>query len=216
MLIDAPLARIEPGSNASDDRLCRLPPAVLKPANRLLEQQFWLWGCDIRRPEGNILSQLGFEKVKAPAETGLNTSQYRCPLSITCTIALWGFGVCVSDSSHGSVFVPRAGLRPRYCQSTLDTTSAWEPAWFERILLGETNRDLVPCYHLVGQLIDWIAWYECRVLEIAGQAHRQRSIETWKRPVVDHAPLAQQWLQLGLAIRDTHSNWALAVGPDAH
>ncbi len=201
MLVNTSANRPISDANRLDDRPFRLPSEILKPANRLLEQQFWLWGCDIRRPEGNILTQLGFEKIKAPAATGLTTSQYRCPLSMTCSIALWGFGVCLGDAALGSIFVPRAALLPRSCHTVIDTVTAWEPAWFDRLSPPAAMRDVMPCYQLVEQLIEWIAWYEQRVIDIAGQAHRQRSIETWKRPVPNAAPLEDQWRALGLALR---------------
>ena len=33
----------------------------------LFSQQIWCWGCDIRRPEGNWLVELGFERMAPPA-----------------------------------------------------------------------------------------------------------------------------------------------------
>ena len=174
---------------------------VLKSANHLIEQQFWLWGCDIRRQEGNILSELGFEKIKAPAETGLNTSQYRCPLSMTRSIVLWGFGVCLMDDTYGSIFVPRAGLRPRYAATVTSTASAWEPAWFDRLPLPVRPVDALACHRLLKETIDWIAWYERRVLAIAGVAYRQRSIDSWQRAVCSADQLAPWWEQLGSRIR---------------
>ncbi len=203
MLVDTPANQPISGGTRRDDRPFRLPPVILKPANRLLDQQFWLWGCDIRREEGNILTHLGFEKIKAPAETGLSTSQYRCPLSTTCSIALWGFGVCLGEAALGSIFVPRAGLLPRSSHTVVDTVTAWEPAWFDRLSPPAAKRDIMPCYQLVELLIDWIAWYEQRVIDIAGPPYRQRSVGAWKRPVTAPDPLPQQWRELGLAIQDT-------------
>lgn len=205
MLVDAHVDRFAAGNPSGAAGPFRLPPDILKPANRLLEQQFWLWGCDIRRQESNILLHLGFEKIKAPAATGLKTSQYRCPLSTTRAIALWGFGVCLCDSTLGSIFVPRAGLYPRWCQPVLDTATAWEPAWFGRIPLPATGREIVPCYKLVRELIDWIEWYEDRTLEIAGVAYRQRSLDARQRPAGDATDLRGQWLELGAAIRNARS-----------
>lgn len=213
MLIDSHADRHITASRSPEARAFRLPPGILKPANRLLDQQFWLWGCDIRRQEGNILSELGFEKIKAPTETGLNTSQYRCPLSTTCWIALWGFGVCLTDFELGSVFVPRAGLFPRTCQGLIDTAPAWEPAWFDRLSPPATNRDVVPCYQLVHQLVAWIAWYEQRVIDIAGLAYRQQMIGAWKRPVANAAPLTQQWRDLGVVLQRHSLVFYPAAGP---
>lgn len=205
MFVDTHVTQLAADGSADNNRPFRLPPEILKPANRLLEQQFWLWGCDIRRQEGNILSELGFGKIKAPSETGLSTSQYRCPLNTTCSLALWGFGVCLSNSDLGSTYVPRTGLHPRWCASVVDTASAWTPAWFDTMPQPSANGGLVSCYRLVAQIIDWIAWYERRVIEIAGPAYRQRSIESWNRPVGEATPLAHQWQKLGVTLRDPQS-----------
>lgn len=216
MLVNSPGHHLAPEARPGGSRPFGLPPRILKPANRLLEQQFWLWGCDIRRAEGNILAHLGFEKLKAPPATGLTISQYRVPLSITSTLALWGFGVCLSDDLEGSVFVPRAGLRPRFRCAAICTDAAWEPTWFERMPLPCSNGEVAASYRLTGQLIDWIAWYEGRVLEIAGPAYRQRSIEAWKRPIANAAPLADQWRDVGVVLQRHSLEQCPDAGPAAH
>jgi hypothetical protein len=188
-----------------------LPGKDLKSANRLLQQQFWLWGCDIRRQEGNLLSQLGFEKIKAPPESGLTTSQYNCPLSPTRSIALWGFGMCLGCDIGGSIFVPRSGLRPRYSATPVCTASAWEAAWFDRLPLPASPREVTGCHHLLGEAIDWIVWYEHRVLAIAGEGYRQRSIDTWPRAVCPADQIAIRWEQLGSGIRQAQPEMRIAT-----
>lgn len=44
----------------------RLPKAVEKQGEALLEQQMWCWGGDVRRQEGNLLLAYGCERRSAP------------------------------------------------------------------------------------------------------------------------------------------------------
>src|SRR5687768_12975270 len=44
----------------------RLPKALEKQGEALLEQQMWCWGCDVRRQEGNLLLAYGCERRASP------------------------------------------------------------------------------------------------------------------------------------------------------
>ncbi|MCS6839908.1 MAG: hypothetical protein NZ701_03935 [Roseiflexus sp.] len=44
-----------------------LPAHLQQRGAELLHLQCWLWGCDIRRPEGNLLLEYGFSRQRPPA-----------------------------------------------------------------------------------------------------------------------------------------------------
>ena len=39
---------------------------LIKHAEALLSQQIWCWGCDIMRPNGNWLIEIGFKRIEPP------------------------------------------------------------------------------------------------------------------------------------------------------
>jgi len=177
-------------------RVACLPAEARKPAARLLDQQFWLWGCDIRRVEGNLLTLLGFARLAAPPESGVRISQYRCVLTRSSRMSLWGFGICIDHDALGSLFLPRSGFTPRYARTVLDVTAAWEPGWFERTHGPAAMEDASSCYRLVMEAVAWIAWYEQRVLELAGARHRQRSLDAWPKAVCGCTEIGARWNQI--------------------
>jgi hypothetical protein len=56
-----------------------LPRELMNRGRTLLHQQCWLWGQDIRRAEGNLLLEYGFER-KRPPEGANACSQYSLQL----------------------------------------------------------------------------------------------------------------------------------------
>lgn len=178
----------------------RLPAGVLGPANRLLNQQFWLWGCDIRRAEGNLLAELGFTKAKSPPESGVDISQYRSSLTPHRTLTLWGFGLWLGDDSLGGIFIPRSGFKPRCTRVALETTDAWQPAWFEGVTDPAGSDDIAVYRHLLVDALEWIAWYEERVLEIAGIDYRRQSLDGWHKAECGAGDVAGRWCEIKLGI----------------
>ena len=54
----------------------------------LLSQQIWAWGQDVRRKQGNLLIEFGFERVKPPADVEIEDSVYTLRLTKNRTIIL--------------------------------------------------------------------------------------------------------------------------------
>jgi hypothetical protein len=44
-----------------------LPEPIRRRGAELLHLQCWLWGCDIRRAEGNLLLAYGFSRQRPPS-----------------------------------------------------------------------------------------------------------------------------------------------------
>lgn len=80
----------------------------------LMHQQCWCWGQDVRRPEGNLLLENGFERTRAPEDV---SGSFRYWLERNGTrLALWGFGVgCHARRVSGVTIVLKSSksLRPR-------------------------------------------------------------------------------------------------------
>jgi len=159
----------------------------------MLAQQFWIWGCDIRRPEGNLLTALGFEKEKQVLEQGLGISRYHVLCQPERRITLWGFGLWVVDEALGALFLPRSGRQPRFVADAPCTAAAWTPEWFtaQTHLTSEGNARASAI--LLMETLHWIAWYEREVSRLAGQAYRQETLDVWPHAVCTAEVLAARW-----------------------
>lgn len=96
-----------------------MPAADRRLARELLDQQLWCWGCDIRRPEGNLLLEYGF-RAHQPSAEGHSSTCYELSRDVVRTVLLWAFGASYLDAAE-------AGLAewPRTVVSASDLPAVW-------------------------------------------------------------------------------------------
>jgi hypothetical protein len=164
-----------------------------KHLKRLFGQQFWLFGCDIRRPEGNLLAALGFEKCKAPAPGAKVPSRYTWRGEHSPSVMLWGFGMLWSDEFLGDLFLSRHAFAPLYRPPGLVLPDAWVPGEIEALCKPSSEADEQRCQHLVLDAMAWLGEYERFVVAECGLAYRDEAISAWKWPCGCAASLAGQW-----------------------
>ena len=170
---------------------------------RLWEQQFWLFGCDIRRGDENLLAGFGCERTRR--DDGQRTaSSYACELGKGLTLYLWGFGLAVTAPGE-AIFVGRSRLVPRCTRPRAVVDAALTPA------PNRSRPPVIPvCWRptrrteadratdLMVHAFTWIAAYERWVLAEAGSAWRRTAQSGWRDPVEDPTTLASQWDHLAL------------------
>lgn len=131
----------------------------------LLETQFRLLGVDVRRPAGNVLLELGFERRRAPAGR-LGASEYRLPG--TPEARLWGFGLLHRARADGDGCLLLRKGRPRL-STARSPTHVWDPTR-AAAQLGLRG----PCSGpLVLEAVRWLRDYERTVAERVGLEHRR-------------------------------------------
>ena len=172
-----------------------VPARSRKDLKRLFGQQFWLFGCDIRRPEGNLLATLGFEKRKAPGSTTKAPSRYTWRGDHAPAVTLWGFGMLWSDEFLGDAFLSRHTFAPLYPPAGLEWRDAWEPGAIEGLRTPADEVDSRRCQHLVLDAMAWLGEYERFVVAECGHAYRDEAIAAWKWPCGCAASLAGRWSQ---------------------
>jgi len=174
----------------------------VKSAVGLLSQQVWCWGRDILRPEGNWLLEIGFDRLRPPAEREDCGSVYVLELPRGHRIVLRGFGVFYADQERGGVFLPRYEFQPRFTvHATLDC-----PPWSYEDLPAinpPTNSQRNVCAARTLDLIDWIRAYEVNVVERLGIEYRRATLTKWnngKRPFTPAEQFASAWRELSFQV----------------
>lgn len=162
----------------------------------ILDQEFWLFGQDIRRDEGNLLLQFGFSKERAPRDTpGSNT--YSLVLDDDSLLTLWGFGFSVWRSGTGRIFVPRFRLEPVFTKHGRALPPVWRLAHLGETIAPKDADDWRAMAALLVPALQFLSGYEAWVIETAGIAYREHCLLPRGNPVCD--PIALPATILGLA-----------------
>lgn len=175
----------------------KLSSPLRREITRLMAQQFWLFGYDIRRPEGNLLMTFGFDRCKAPPDSRLSTSRYTKSLATGETVTLWGFGLCWSDPQIGDISISRHHFRPVVREHREQPDDIWDPRDLQGFRKPKSDADTGRCQLLMMKVVAWMADYEAAVLAHAGAVYREQAIRAWKKPYGTAVELAGMWEQCG-------------------
>ena len=143
--------------------LLALSPQLVHEGERLLHEQCSLWGADVRRAEGNLLLEYGFERYRPPKEIN-GCSQYILNLDGSRRVCLWGFGLFYGG--RRGIHLGRYDFAPRL--ATLKT-NVWTPA---QLNAGPLLSGIV----LLEKAVRWIASYERWVDERCGSSYRSACV----------------------------------------
>ncbi len=169
-------------------KFTQLPSSLQKRGKVLLNQQCWLWGQDVRRPEGNLLLERGFERLRPPEEAG-GATQYTLFLTNDLRVRLWGFGMYFGGVQ--GVYVNRYEFVPRSASFAYEWQTAETMGSFHRC--SEAN--------FLAMAADWIADYESWVLKVAGVLHREKALSGWKNHCSTARGISKLWRSLARELR---------------
>lgn len=172
-----------------------LPATVRRRGTSLLNQQFWLWGQDIRRQESNLLLRHGFERMKPPDDVQ-GSRCYTVRLDARRTVALWGFGLFYGDQAHGGLYLSRFRLLPLLAASADAPVGVWTPSHLPSFTIPATSNEWAKARPLLVAALRWISGYESRIFNEMGPAYRQRCLAGWPRAVRAADESAALWLRL--------------------
>jgi hypothetical protein len=170
------------------------PRPVRSFAEKLLAQQLWCWGCDIRRDDGNLLLQHGFSRHRPDDEQG-GSSCYRLDENRR-HINLWGFGIFYGERRSGGLYLGRAGFSPSWSAvESLADGVHWAddlPGFSRPRGAAQWQRSHLLC----RRMLQWIASYERWVIGEVGIDYRRQCVNTWMRPLVKADQMPRAWAQL--------------------
>lgn len=173
----------------------------------LFDQQLWCWGCDVRRPMGNLLLAYGAEKRSAPDPRYHSTYIFRTGMD--GTISLWGWGLWIAQKGTGSLFISRANFRLSYTSDVIPVSDAWQPGDLPKTRSLVSLMDEPEASELLAGAFDWTGQYESWLSEQVESDYRSRVIEQWpqrrrNRGGIPAQLMARRWYELGQIIRQTH------------
>jgi len=154
----------------------------------LLSQQCWLWGQDVKRPEGNLLVAHGFERLRALAGISGST-QYTLSLPKELRVRLWGFGMYFGAAE--GIYINRYEFTPR--------TARFQEPWQSAESMSRLPRS--GSFELLAQAAHWIAEYENWVLDAAGLPYRRAALSGWKETCSAPGSIASAWRRLASEIQ---------------
>ncbi len=169
-------------------------PPFRKLGKCLMNQQCWSWGCDIRRPQGNLLLAFGFERLRPPADAK-GSSRYRLALRSGREISLWGFGTLISDGVN-AVHVGRFQFDAQLCSALSNTQACWSPSSLPPLRRPFSPHELALAGSLCSELLGYIGDYESWVAETVGIRYRQQTLDKFKDTVYSAAEAKQLWPRL--------------------
>lgn len=199
---------------SNQPRRLYLPRATRRLGQQLLTQQCWCWGQDVRRPEGNLLLQYGFERQRPPhGESGATT--YILRASSKRYVALWGFGFWYGESGSGAIFVGRFAFEPRFSAHSEPPLPIWMPSQLNEIPAPASTCQRRVARELLKDALRWAAGYEEWCIEHTGLDYRRRCLEAWSQPFLPPEQVAASWenvaRSLSVSRRTTHDYAGLST-----
>ena len=170
-----------------------VPTALRNEVSLLLDQQLWLFGCDVRNQSGNILLAIGFERIRPP-EGWKAATQYHRYLPDGSCLKLWGFGFWISSDSLMGVFVRRGDFSPRLCRLT---ESIWRPEDLPPMSLPNSAQEISQAWRSLSCVFEWFADYEQFILQKYGLNYRRDCLRQWvKNPYTTAELISNHWQKL--------------------
>lgn len=189
-----PAAAVQATGRNPGEGLC-LTNDLRRRGRVLLHQQLWLFGQDIRRPEGNALLERGFTR-RRPSAGEIGGNAYTLRLDAGRSIVLWGFGVYHADPRLGGVFLPRFTFTPRLARSVEVPEGAWHPSQLPESRLPRTRGQWACARRLLIPALRWLAGYERWVLAARGPEYRRCCVAAWPKATIPAERVADEWADL--------------------
>ncbi|MBM3736134.1 MAG: hypothetical protein FJW39_10140 [Acidobacteria bacterium] len=175
-------------------------PAYWLRGAELMHQQCWCWGQDVRRPNGNLLLEYGFERSGPPAEVS-GSSRYLLDRD-GARIVLWGFGVGYVVEGVGGIYVNRYCFVPRWMGEFAPIDSVWRAEELASLRRPFTRREIRRSRRLLQSLMRWIASYERWVEETWGPHYRAGTLVAWNRTSIPATRMAVEWKLLAQHVEE--------------
>lgn len=163
---------------------------------KLLDQQFWRWGCDVKHPAGNLLVEYGFERIPPPCRVEGGSSAYRLHIDANRRIILRSFAVFFGDDRFGGILFKRfEGQAFRTPGSDLARVPHTELDLLRMHRSQDQPETRALTAALFRQIVDYETWvYDRHGLDYVEQTLSSRN----KRPAVPADRACEDWMKLAM------------------
>lgn len=169
------------------------PTEIRKLGVDLLNQQMWLFGCDVRRKQGNLLLDYGFERTRPP-EGVKGSSRYARQMPNGDFLVLWGFGLYLESTCGQGLFLKRYEFSPRLM---VRPEQAWNLVGLPQSKPPKCMQECGASRILMQKACQWLAEYETWALKTAGLAYRKINLDGWSlKTVRQPQEIAGAWNEL--------------------
>ena len=167
-------------------------------AAALFDQQLWCFGYDIRRPEGNLLVEMGCERLTAESADCASCYQMQLPTGERMTLRGFGF-LCEDLANSHAVFLHRDGFRVSWFEQGLESLPWWPVDVMKTVAVPRGSAEQAA--RTLGRAIDWIAEYEHTVTERLGAGYRSSALGERDKPAkVEPDEMAARWRSLATMV----------------
>lgn len=170
---------------------CPLSLRVRQRGQKLLNQQFWLWGQDVRHAP-NLLARHGFTHYRPPPGSA-GSPVY---LLGDGELALWGFGLLAQPGGQPPIYVNRFCCEPRLPRTGVAPQDVWLPAQLAPLRVPDTPAAWQASLGVLARTLRWIITYEEWVTSEAGPGYRADCLARWPRTVCPAREIIPAWEQV--------------------
>ena len=172
-----------------------IPRPIRNFGRKLLAQQLWCWGRDIEYPDGNLLTQFGFERHRYDGAAERSTC-YRLDEEKR-HVCMWGFGMFFGYRDLGGLYLSRFDFCPGWAPIESLSLAIHQVADLPLFARPRGRAQWNQARELWKSQLQWIAGYERWVRATVGLAYRRKCVESWLRPFARAERMASAWQFLG-------------------
>lgn len=176
---------------------------------RLFNQQLWLWGQDIRRPEGNALITYGFERIRPPERLKAG-NVYRVALGEGGELSLWGFGLYYRNAAVGGIFMPRFTFVPQVTSCTAPPDGVWSAAQLSGCRPPRDAAQWTLARSLFLPVLRWIVDYERWIVTLRGPQYRCDCVAPWPHQPIAAERIIAEWTRTTAALDEQLTSFIAA------
>jgi len=161
----------------------QLPRTTRTRAERLFDQQLWLWNHDVKHPSGNLLLAYGFTCECGPTVGGtLSSSAYSLAMETGRLMRVCESGMFVSTVSSEpkgtGVYVRRLGFEPRRTEGVRIDPNSCVPLQATKERAPISPGEWREACSALSEALTGVAAYEDWVLVHFGIAYRRECLTT--------------------------------------
>lgn len=162
---------------------------------KMMDHQFWRWGCDAKHQDGNLLVRYGFKRIPPLNRQSASSSAYDLRPRAGAQVVLRSFAVFYGDNRLGGLLLKRFDYRPYRTPASEFALAPHEDSDLPCLFPATPDDD--GWRSLAVDLVEQIVAYEAWVVGLLGIGYVEETlIVRRKRPFVPADETETAWRRL--------------------